>query len=130
LQVGDGFIVVSDTANPGMRNLWVAVLTGVTLLSPATIHTLRGALVQYDAALLVQRTVWISLKFQQDRPAVTTCICESVEKHTGNKWRILRSDDAQAFKLARAKTNAKSQVMALVTDKEFEDGCLDCRYRS
>ena len=123
-RLGADALVVENPGQPGMRNLWSAVLTGAPLMTKSVVETLAGPIVQYHAALAITRTIWISLKFRRARPVIADLILQTSKQLANSKWKFIESDDTAAFIPGRSKSKAKQQFMALVTKAEAKDPCV------
>ena len=94
-------IVVDDVTQPGMRNLWVAVLLGIPMLSKRIVMDSVGPMVQYQKAIDTTRHIWVSPEFRAMRPAVFQLLEEASDRD-GSKWAIIRGDFTK-YQVARRK---------------------------
>ena len=110
-------IVVDDVTQPGMRNLWVAVLFGIPLLSKRVVMDSVGPMIQYQKAINTARHIWVSPAFRAMRPAVFKLVEEAGDRD-GSKWAIIRGDFTK-YQVARRKKG--SNARALVTKKQYKE---------
>ena len=82
-------IVVDDVTQPGMRNLWAAVLFGIPLMSKRVVVDSVGPVIQYQKAITTARHIWVSPAFRAMRPAIFNLI-EQAGDREGSKWVLIR----------------------------------------
>ena len=109
--------VVNGVTEPGMRNLWVAVLYGIPLVSErAVLHSL-GPVVQYQRAIGTARQIWVSPAFRAVRPAIFKLTEQAVADRRG-KWKLITGDFTK-FRVARRKRHTNAR--ALVTKRQLKE---------
>ena len=117
-------IVVDDVTQPGMRNLWAAVLFGIPMLSKRVVMDSVGPMIQYQKAINTTRHIWVSPELRAMRPAVFK-VLEKAGDRDGSKWAIIRGNFTKYQVAHRKKGNS---ARALVTKKQYKEHFLKLKF--
>lgn len=81
-------LVVRDIAHPGTRNIWAAILSGLTVVGQKYIKDGSGPAVHYAAATARPLTVCMTVAFQRSYPLLCTMISRAAAKPQ-SRWRLV-----------------------------------------
>jgi len=81
-------LVVRDIAHPGTRNIWAAILSGLTVVGHRYLNDGSGPAVQYSATTARPMTVCMTMAFQMSYPLLCTMISRAAAKPQ-SRWRVV-----------------------------------------
>ena len=119
VRVGSDAFIVPNPADPGMRVMWAAVLTGASIMNRDAVQG-KGYLMQFKPALVTKRDIWVSTSFRAHRPTVFEIVRSCAEQTSGSKWYV--HDDGSDANFRRLKIRIKNGggLSGLVTEAEVK----------